>query len=78
MKESLKNLMNFNAVQKMQQATMSMMVQNMITKDEISRLQKVFQQLDINKDGKLQYDELLSGYSEYYGEFATHEVDRIF
>ena len=38
MKESLKNLMNFNAVQKMQQATMSMMVQNMITKEEISRL----------------------------------------
>lgn len=38
MKESLKNLLSFNAIQKMQQATMSMMVQNMITKEEISRL----------------------------------------
>lgn len=39
MKESLNNLLSFNAIQKMQQATMSMMVQNMITKEEISRLQ---------------------------------------
>jgi calcium-dependent protein kinase len=38
MAESLKNLLSFNAVQKMQQATMSMMVQNMITKEEINRL----------------------------------------
>lgn len=42
MKESLGNLLSFNAIQKMQQATMSMMVQNMITKDEINRLQQVF------------------------------------
>lgn len=42
MKESLGNLLSFNAVQKMQQATMSMMVQNMITKEEISKLQQVF------------------------------------
>lgn len=78
MKESLKNLLSFNAVQKMQQATMSMMVQNMITKEEISRLQQVFQALDKNKDGKLQYAELLSGYEEFYGDFAKEEVDRIF
>ena len=36
-------------------------------------------QLDTNKDGKLQYDELLSGYTDFYGyEFAKEEVDRIF
>lgn len=36
-------------------------------------------QLDTNKDGKLQYDELLSGYQEFYGvEYAKDEVDRIF
>lgn len=55
------------------------MVQNMVTKDETNRLQQVFQQLDTNKDGKLQYDELLSGYENYYGkDFAKDEVDRIF
>ena len=36
-------------------------------------------QLDTNKDGKLQYDELLQGYQEFYGvEYAKEEVDRIF
>lgn len=41
---------------------MSMMVQNMITKEEINRLQQVFKALDTNGDGKLQYEELLNGY----------------
>ena len=55
------------------------MVQNMVTKDETNRLQQVFQQLDTNKDGKLQYEELLAGYENYYGkEMAKDEVDRIF
>jgi calcium-dependent protein kinase len=39
----------------------------------------VFTQLDTNKDGKLQYDELMTGFTEFYGqEFAKDEVDRIF
>ena len=38
----------------------------------------MFQTLDKNKDGKLQYDELLSGYEEFYGDFAKEEVDKIF
>jgi calcium-dependent protein kinase len=38
----------------------------------------VFQRLDTNQDGKLQYSELLSGYEEFYGDFAKSEVDRIF
>ena len=42
MQESLKNLAKFSATQKLQQATMSMMVQNMVTKEEIGRLQQVF------------------------------------
>ena len=53
MEEAMKNLSKFSATQKLQQATMSMMVQNMITKEETSKLQQVFMQLDENKDGKL-------------------------
>ena len=35
--------------------------------------------MDTNKDGKLQYDELMTGFTEFYGqEFAKDEVDRIF
>lgn len=32
----------------------------------------------MNNDGFLQYDELLKGYSEIYGDNAKEEVDRIF
>ena len=79
MKEALDNLKGFSATQKLQQATLSMMVQNMVTKEEQGRLQKVFIALDVNQDGYLQYDELLQGFTEYYGEeYAKVEVDRIF
>ena len=79
MEECMANLSKFSATQKLQQATMSMMVQNMVTKEETARLQQVFQQLDTNKDGKLQYNELLAGYEEHYGkDMAKDEVDRIF
>lgn len=37
----------------------------MLTKEETARLQQVFMQLDTNKDGKLQFDEVLKGYTEY-------------
>ena len=38
MVESLKNLKSFSATQKLQQATILMMVQNMISKQETARL----------------------------------------
>ena len=34
--------------------------------------------MDVNKDGKLQYDELLTGYKQFYGDMAQDEVNRIF
>ena len=79
MREALDNLKGFSATQKLQQAPLSMMVQNMVTKEEQGRLQKVFIALDKNQDGYLQYDELLQGFTELYGEdHAKEEVDRIF
>lgn len=39
MKETLANLKSFSATQKLQQATISMMVQNMVSKQETGRLQ---------------------------------------
>lgn len=51
----------------------------MVTKEEQGRLQKVFIALDVNQDGYLQYDELLQGFTDIYGEDeAKEEVDRIF
>ena len=79
MKECMANMFKFSATSKMQQATLSMMVNFMMSKEETARLQQVFSQLDINKDGKLQYDEVLKGYTEYYSkDNAKSTVDRIF
>ena len=56
-----------------------MMVQNMITEDETAQLQQVFVRLDENQDGKLQYKEVLKGYTEFFGEeLAEEETRRIF
>lgn len=72
-------MFKFSATSKMQQATLSMMVNFMMSKEETARLQQVFAQLDLNKDGKLQYDEVLKGYTEYYSkDNAKETVDRIF
>lgn len=51
----------------------------MITKEETSKLQQVFIKLDENQDGKLQYNEVLKGYTEFFGEeYAEVETKRIF
>ena len=56
-----------------------MMVQNMITKEETARLQAVFKKIDENQDGKLQYNEVLKGYTEHFGaEVAELEARRLF
>ena len=56
-----------------------MMVQNMISKEETARLQAVFKELDENQDGKLQYEEVLKGYTVFFGEdVAALEVKRLF
>ena len=53
MQDSLKSLLTFNATQKMQQATMSMMVQNMATKEEINKLFMKFNLKDKDKPDKI-------------------------
>lgn len=50
MKECMANMFKFSATSKMQQATLSMMVNFMMSKEETARLQQVFAQLDLNKD----------------------------
>ena len=55
------------------------MVQNMISQQEEQRLMKVFNSLDTNGDGHLDYDELCTGLTRLYGEeYAVEECDRIF
>ena len=68
--QSLSNLFSFNAKLKMQQATMNMMAQTLISKDEYNHLTHVFNELDTNQDGKLSKEEILNGSKKLLGDFA--------
>ena len=70
---------SFHVSQKLQQATLCLMVNNLISTDEQQRLERTFKALDVNGDGSLQYNELLAGMIDLYGEaVGQEETDRIF
>lgn len=79
LKEAFGQMRSFNVSQKLQQATLCLMVNNMIGAEEQKKLERTFKSLDKNGDGVLQYDELLVGMVEAYGEaVGAEECDRIF
>jgi calcium-dependent protein kinase len=56
---------------------MTFIVSQLTNKEELLELQKAFQALDKNSDGKLTRAELIEGYSKLYGDMAEDEVDNI-
>lgn len=75
----LSNLKSFAANQKLMTATISYIVNQLMSQEEIKELKKVFLTLDKNNDGKLSYEEIVDGYSSTYGEASVGSiVDSIF
>jgi calcium-dependent protein kinase len=68
-------LYNFSS-KKFQLATVAYMIHNVVTKEELKDLKNLFEILDKNKDGKLSYDEIISGFKELLGELK-HEKEFI-
>ena len=64
----LENIYNFNAKEKLQQATIAYIVHSLYSSQEIGALKKVFQALDVNGDGMLTYRELKEGFEKYFGK----------
>jgi calcium-dependent protein kinase len=62
----LANLKTFRADQKLQEATLAFIVNQLISKEETAELKKVFMELDANNDGKLSYQEIVEGYRRMY------------
>lgn len=56
---------------------MTFIVSQLSNKEELLEIQKAFQAIDKNSDGKLTREELIEGYTKMYGEMAEEEVDRI-
>ncbi|CAD8042862.1 unnamed protein product [Paramecium primaurelia] len=74
----LKNLMNFRAEQKLQQATLIFIGTTMISKEEKNQLMQAFKEMDQNGDGILSKEEILETYKKYMDdETALQEVQKI-
>lgn len=56
---------------------MTFIVHQLTNKEELLELQRAFQALDKNSDGKLTRAELIDGYAKLYGDMAEDEVDMI-
>lgn len=57
---------------------MSYISSQLVTKDELNQAEKVFRELDINNDGKLDKSELVKGLKPTYGDLTEQEVEKIF
>jgi len=75
---NLRNLKNFRAEQKLQQATFTFIASQLASKEEKQQLMETFKTLDKNGDGTLSRQEILDGYRQIMDEEdAEAEVNRI-
>jgi calcium-dependent protein kinase len=78
-KKVFNNLKSFSADEKLQEAVIAYIVNQLVSKDEVQELTKIFKDLDENNDGVLNRQEIESGLIKYYGEEkAKEEIDNLF
>lgn len=74
----LKNMKKFHAERKLQQASLTYIVNNLLSKEEKNDMLELFQNFDENGDGVLTKEEILNGYKTIMPfEDAEKEVERI-
>lgn len=66
-KNVLNNLKNFNAEQKFQQAVVTFITHNLVKKDEVNDLKKIFKYLDKSNQGRISKDNLQSAFRDVFG-----------
>jgi calcium-dependent protein kinase len=69
---ALKNLEKFASSTYLQRVTMNYIASQLVGNEEINELRKIFQQCDVNGDGKLSKEEIVDGCKEYA---AVSELD---
>jgi calcium-dependent protein kinase len=68
-KLALTNLNGFSSKNALQQITLSYIVSQLVTRDEINEIRKMFQAIDKNGDGKLSKNELQDAYDNFPNNF---------
>lgn len=79
MQKTLANLRNYKNTKQFQNVVWAIIAQYLVTKNEQEEILRTFRNLDLNQDGQLSKDELISGYERIFGnkERAVLEVERI-
>ena len=76
-KNVLSNMRKFKKNRKLEKATISFIINQLILKDERSELEKQFKEWDTNGDGVLSRDEIIRGYKKTYGKVDENEIDNM-
>lgn len=77
-KDVLKNMKNFDAGEKFQQATIAYIVHFLYPSNELEELKKVFKSIDKNGDGRITYEELTKCFETVFGkEIVKIELNKI-
>ena len=74
---ALNNMKRFKRNKQFEQATISFIINQLITKEEQKELMKTFTEWDKNGDGVLSKEEILEGYRNTYGSADPDEVDNM-
>ena len=74
---ALDNMKRFKRNKQFEQATISFIINQLITKEERTELMKQFTEWDKNGDGVLSKEEILEGYRNTYGSADPDEVDNM-
>ena len=70
----LSNIYKLNAREKIQQATIALIVHNIQQNDQVERLKGIFELLDVNKDGQLTYSEIKEAFKKIFPDnYVTEE-----
>jgi len=65
--EAMNNIKNFRNEHKFQQAVYTYITHNLIAKEDIENLRKIFKQLDLDGNGRISKDELQKGFKDSRG-----------
>ena len=77
-KRALTNMKKFHAERKLQQASLTYIVNHLMSKEDKNEMMEIFSSFDKNGDGVLSREEIFEGYKSILGELeANKEVDRI-